>query len=144
MTSTRQRWTAGPTTEAGLDDRAAIRAALTDYCRGWFEADPDAMRRAIHPSLAKFSVDAAPGAPPDLDVLDFETLVGATAAGTGIGRAQARPVEISILGISGSIACAEVRMEAYVEFALLLRAAEGWRIVSTAWRWADGAGPRIE
>ncbi len=46
------------------------------------------------------------------------------------------------VGISGTIACAEARSDAYVELVLLLRTADGWRIVSTAWRWADGAGPR--
>lgn len=35
-----------------------------------------------------------------------------------------------------------IRAEAYVEFVLLVRDGDTWRIVSTAWRWADGAGPR--
>jgi hypothetical protein len=142
MTTMRQAWTAGPTIEASADDRAAIRSAAVDYCRGWFEADPDAMQRAIHPALAKFSVDAGPGAPPRVDVLGFEAMVEATAAGHGVARAGSGRIEISILGVSGSIACVDLRVDAYVEFLLLVRAEEGWRIVSSAWRWSDGAGPR--
>jgi hypothetical protein len=30
----------------------------------------------------------------------------------------------------------------YVEFALLARTSDGWRITGTLWRWATGHGPR--
>jgi Putative lumazine-binding len=137
-----QAWTAGPTVEAGPGDRAAIRAAMVDYCRGWFEADPAAMRRALDPRLAKFSVGADPARSAEADVITFDEMIDATTRGNGVARAGDGSIDISILGVSGSIACAELRVESYVEFVLLLRVADGWRIVSTAWRWGDGAGPR--
>ena len=38
------------------DDDAIVRCAL-DYFEGWFDADPERMRRALHPELAKRSLD---------------------------------------------------------------------------------------
>jgi Putative lumazine-binding len=136
----RQRWTAGPTVEATLEDRARIRAAVLDYFGAWFEGDGRAMRQVLHPALAKYSVGTDPGRSGNLTVISYDELVRATERGAGRPRAGA--VEVSVLGISGTIACAEARSDAYVELVLLLRTADGWRIVSTAWRWADGAGPR--
>ena len=79
-------------------------------------------------------------------------------AGTGLrgrgvaGRAQAgrgrlrdvpaRAIRIEIAGVSGDIANVVVHSAVYVEYVLLARTGEGWRITSTLWRWADGNGPR--
>ena len=38
------------------DEEAIVRCVL-DYFEGWFEADPERMRRALHPDLAKRSLD---------------------------------------------------------------------------------------
>lgn len=138
----RQAWEAGPTIETRLEERAAIRAALDGYGRGWFEADAELIDRVLHPLLAKFSVDADAQRSEGVVVLGRDQMVEAAARGAGVDRAGSGWIDVSILGASGSIACAEVRMEAYVEFALLVRDRGTWRIVSTAWRWADGAGPR--
>ena len=39
------------------DEDAIVRCVL-DYFEGWFEADPERMRRALHPDLAKRSLGA--------------------------------------------------------------------------------------
>ena len=145
MTTTiRQAWTTAPTIEASLDDREAIRRAIDDYLQGWFDADPERMAGAIHPRLAKFAVAVDRDRSAELDVSTFDEMVELTARGAGVARAGDGRFDVSILGVSGTIACAELRSRPYVEYLLLLRAAEGWRIVSTVWRWADGVGPRAD
>lgn len=139
-----EAWTVPPTVEASLDDRAAIRAAVTDYCAGWFQADPGRMARALHPALAKFAVGMDPDRSSSVEVITFDAMIDATARGRGVARVGDGRIDVSILGGSGSIACAEMRADSYVEYILLLRVAEGWRIVSTAWRFADGVGPRVD
>ena len=137
-----QAWATEPTVEAALDERDAIRGALHAYFRGWFEADPRRMRTVLHPRLAKFAVDADTARSAGVVVLGYDEMVEATANGNGVDRAGTGRVDISILGVSGPIASAEARCDAYVEFVLLVREGPDWRIVSSAWRWADGAGPR--
>ena len=44
--------------------------------------------------------------------------------------------------VSGDIASVVVHSAVYVEFVLLARVADRWRIIDSLWRWADGHGPR--
>jgi hypothetical protein len=125
------------------DDAEAIRRCLLDYFEGWFEADPERMERALHPGLAKHALgqDAAHS-----DVLDLTTrdeMVEATRLGVGRSRdLPDRAIRIDIASVSGDIASAIVHSAIYVEYALLARTGDGWRITGTLWRWADGNGPR--
>ena len=41
------------TTAAADVEREAITDAVLDYFEGWFTADAERMRRALHPQLAK-------------------------------------------------------------------------------------------
>ena len=47
---------AGTTPAVTAAVREAVRATVLDYFEGWFEADADRMRRAVHPALAKRQV----------------------------------------------------------------------------------------
>jgi hypothetical protein len=40
------------------------------------------------------------------------------------------------------MASAIVHSAVYVEFVLLARTGDDWRITGTLWRWAEGHGPR--
>lgn len=125
------------------EDDAAIRACLLDYFEGWFDGDADRMDRALHHGLAKHALDQDAARSGTLDVTTKEEMVDATRLGRGKQRdTPDRGIRIEILGVSGDIACASVHSTVYVEYALLARAREGWRITGTLWRWADGHGPR--
>ena len=70
-------------------------------------------------------------------------MVEATARGAGRARdAGDRAIRIDIAGVSGDIASVIVHSAVYVEYALLARTSDGWRITGTLWRWAAGHGPR--
>ena len=139
-------WTAGAIDETvRLDDAAAIERCLRDYFEGWFDGDPARMDRALHPGLAKHAIGQDTGRSDRIDLTTKEEMVEATRSGLGRRRDVAdRAIRIEIASVSGDIASAVVHSAVYVEFALLARTSDGWRITSTLWRWADGHGPRAD
>jgi hypothetical protein len=137
-------WRAEPVDETvSPDDAAAIRGCLLDYFEGWFDGDAARMDRALHAGLAKHALAQGPTRAEVLDVTTKDEMVEATRRGLGRQRdLPDRAIRIDIAGVSGDIASAIVHSAVYVEYALLARTREGWRITGTLWRWADGHGPR--
>jgi hypothetical protein len=137
-------WRADPVDETvSPEDAAAIRRCLLDYFDGWFDGDADRMDRALHPGLAKHALDQDQTRSGGLDVTTKDEMVEATRRGQGKQRDSSdRGIRTDILGVSGDIACASVHSTVYVEYALLARSSDGWRITGTLWRWATGHGPR--
>jgi hypothetical protein len=137
-------WTAKATDETlRPDDAAAITACLLDYFEGWFDGDAGRMDRALHPGLAKHAIGQDSARTETLDLATKEEMVEATRNGRGRQRdVPDRAIRIDVVSVSGDIASVVVHSAVYVEYALLARTGEGWRITSTLWRWADGTGPR--
>jgi hypothetical protein len=137
-------WTAEAVDETlRPDDEAAIRSCLLDYFEGWFDGDPHRMDRALHPGLAKHAIGQDPARSGSLHVTTKNEMVEATRQGRGRQRdVPDRAIRIDIASVSGDIASVIVHSAVYVEYALLARTGDGWRITSTLWRWADGNGPR--
>jgi putative lumazine-binding protein len=137
-------WRAGLVDETIRDgDAAAIRACILDYFDGWFDGDADRMDRALHPALAKHAVGQGAGRGDELDVATKDEMVEATFQGRGRTRdLPERDIRIEIASVSGDIASVIVHSAVYVEYALLARTGDGWKIMSTLWRWAAGHGPR--
>jgi hypothetical protein len=127
------------------DDAAEIERCLLDYFDGWFDGDPARMDRALHPGLAKHAIGQDASRSDRLDVTTKDEMVEATREGLGIQRdLPDRGIRIDIAAVSGDIASAVVHSSVYVEYALLARTADGWRITGTLWRWADGHGPHAD
>jgi hypothetical protein len=125
------------------DDAAAIRACLLDYFEGWFDGDAVRMDRALHPGLAKHALGQDRARSETLDVDTKDSMVKATREGQGRRQdVPDRAIRVDVLGVSGDIACAVVHSAIYVEYSLLARTKDGWRITGTLWRWATGHGPR--
>jgi Putative lumazine-binding len=125
------------------DDAEAIRRCILDYFEGWFEGDADRMDRALHPGLTKHSLVQDRERSETLDVTTKDEMVEATRQGVGRTRdVPDRAIRIDIAGVSGDIASVIVHSAVYVEYALLARTSDGWRITDALWRWADGNGPR--
>jgi hypothetical protein len=138
-----QAWLAAEPPEATPDDLAAIEATILDYFDGWFDGDAVRMDRALHPGLAKHSLGQDADRSDRLDLSTRDEMVEATRRGLGRPRdLPDRAIRIEIACVSGDIASAIVRSAVYVEFVLLARTPDGWRITSTLWHWAEGHGPR--
>jgi hypothetical protein len=113
------------------DEDAIVRCAL-DYFEGWFDADPERMRRALHPGLAKRSLGTS-----GLDQLTASQMVEATAAGSGRGREPgARRIDVHVVEVYGDIATAVVDSNVYREYLHLVRLDGAWRIVNALWAYS--------
>ena len=124
-------------------DHELIGRTVLDYFEGWFDGDATRMDRALHPGLAKHALGQDATRSGVLDVTTKDEMVEATRQGRGRQRdVPDRAIQIEIASLSGDIASVVVHSAVYVEYALLARTADGWRITSTLWRWADGSGPR--
>jgi Putative lumazine-binding len=142
--TTEMAWIAEPVDEAvRAEDAAAITACILDYFEGWFAGDATRMDRALHAGLAKHAVGQDAARSGHLDVTTKGEMVEATSRGMGRLRDVVdRAIRIEIASVSGDIASVIVHSAVYVEYALLVRTRDDWRITSTLWRWADGNGPR--
>ena len=124
-------------------DAAAIRSCILDYFEGWFDGNAARMDRALHPGLAKHALAQGPDRSETLEVTTKDEMVEATRLGRGRRRdTPDRAIRIDIASVSGDIASVIVHSAVYVEYALLARTSDGWRITGTLWRWAAGHGPR--
>lgn len=137
-------WRADPIDETvRTEDETAIRDCLLDYFEGWFDGDPARMDRALHPGLAKHSLGQDPARSDVLDVITKDEMVEATRQAQGRSRDLSdQAIRIDIASVSGDIASAVVHSAVYIEYALLARTSEGWRITAALWRWGAGHGPR--
>lgn len=144
MTTIEMAWRTDPVDETiRPDDAAAIRSCLLDYFEGWFDGDAARMDRALHPGLAKHALAQGPTRAEALDLTTKDEMVDATRLGRGRDRdVPDRAIQVDIAAVSGDIASVIVHSAVYVEYVLLARTSEGWRITGTLWRWADGHGPR--
>lgn len=144
MMTTEMAWTAEAVDETiRPDDAAAIHACLLDYFEGWFDGDVERMDRALHPALAKMSIGQGADRSQVPDVDTKETMVEATRGGQG--RLRDRPdraIRIDVTAVSGNIASAVVHSAVFIDFVLLYRTRDGWKITQALWQWAPGNGPR--
>jgi Putative lumazine-binding len=138
-------WTTDATDETiRPDDAAAIQSCILDYFEGWFDGDASRMDRALHPGLAKHALGQGPTRAEVLDVTTKDEMVELTRQGRGRQRdTPDRGIRIDIASVSGDIASVVVHSAVYVEYALLARTSDGWRITGTLWHWAAGHGPRV-
>jgi Putative lumazine-binding len=110
------------------DEDAIVRCAL-DYFEGWFDADRERMRRALHPDLAKRSLGRE-----GLDQLTASQMVEATSAGAGRGREPGeRRIDVHVVEVYGDIATAVVDSNVYREYLHLVRTDGDWKIVNALW-----------
>ena len=111
-----------------LEEDAVVRCAL-DYFEGWFDADPERMRRALHPDLAKRSLDGEA-----LDQVTARGMIDATSAGSGRERDPgAGRIDVRVVDVHGAIAAVVVDSNVYREYLHLVRTEDGWKIVNALW-----------
>jgi Putative lumazine-binding len=126
------QWTA----KNGAADDNAISDVVLDYFEGWFDGDPQRMRRALHPDLVKRPGRVDHSVAGTLGTLTAREMIDRTAAGVGRTRdVPDRAIDVEVVDSHGDIACATVRSAVYHEYVHLVQTREGWKIVNTLWQW---------
>lgn len=121
------------THEVTTTEETAVVEAVLDYFEGWFDGDAARMERALHPGLAKRSLE---GDGRTLDETTAEWMIDATRQGLGRERGQGdRRIEVEVEDVYGAIANATVRSAVYREYVQLARTEDGWKIVNALWQW---------
>jgi Putative lumazine-binding len=114
---------------------ADVTRTVEDYFLGWYDADPERMRRALHPDLAKRSHVAREDAPPTIRAVTASQMIGWTGDGEGRTTDPAeRRLEILVDEVHDTIASVRVHAAPYIEYLHLARTADGWRIVNALWQ----------
>jgi hypothetical protein len=89
------------------------------------------MERALHPDLAKRSLDGDA-----LDHLTAPEMIAATEEGRGKRRDPGkREIDVRVVEVCEEIATVVVHSNVYREYLHLARTREGWKIVNALWRW---------
>jgi hypothetical protein len=137
-------WKAGVVDEEITPEvEAEIRATCLDYFDGWFDGDAVRMDRALHPALAKICIGQDKDRAEIADVDTKETMVEATRQGRGRARdLPDRKIRVDVTARSGNIASAVIHSAVYIDYVLLYRTTDGWKITEALWQWAPGNGPR--
>ena len=116
-------------------ERQAVVEVALDYFEGWFTADVERMRRALHPGLAKRRL-----ADDERELAESTAtgMVEATAAGEALRRGDdPGPIVVEVVDLYDRIATVVVRSDVYREYLHLARTSDGWRIVNALWAWTD-------
>ena len=113
----------------------AITATALDYIEGWFTADGDRMRRALHPEFIKRRVVTDIGTGEQaVQELDAETMVRATVQGGGRGT-WAGPMDFRVTILDRYQDMADVRVVSplYVDYLHVVKWGDRWVILSVMW-----------
>ncbi len=125
---------APPASAASPADLAAIEATCFDYVDGQLEGDPDRVKRALHPDLAKRRVT---GDTPDerlgLQRMSREELVDLTKRGALKTPRAEWNRSCKILDVAGNVAAVRVETPWFVDYFHMGKYGERWIIVNAMW-----------
>lgn len=125
---------ATPAPAASPADVAAIEATCFDYVDGQLEGDPERVKRALHPDLAKRRVL---GDTPDerlgLQRMSREELVDLTRRGALKTPREQWDRSCKILDVAGNAAAVRVETPWFVDYFHMGKFGERWVIVNALW-----------
>lgn len=113
-------------------DTVAVRAAALDYVEGWFTADADRMRRALHPELVK----QMPLPDGSLQGSTADELVEMTRMAGGADRDWSDAIEV--LAIFDDVAAVRADVPGWVDLLHIVRTDGEWQIIHVLWDLRDG------
>ena len=125
------------------EDSLAIRQVALDYIEGWYEGNPERMRRALFPDLAKRVVESD-GRNSVVRNTTAEQLVQAAAHGEGTATPPAEQVkDIVILDVFQSAASVRITATDWVDYLHVGRVDGRWVIINVLWEWTEEAKARM-
>lgn len=122
-------------------DIRAIHGAVEDYYGGWYEANPERMKRCLHEGLAKRAIKRDDAGKEYLRHLSKKMMVEATAKGGGRDTpADKQTWAIATLDCYEEIATVRVAAGEYMEYIHLARQDGQWQIVNVLYTSNRGIG----
>lgn len=112
-------------------DVDGITATVRDYYEGWCAADPERMRRALHPRLAKRHVEPGTDGSWTLEDLSRDEMVDFTAGRTP--RDPLPPFEVLVMDGHGCSAVARGSSADFLDYLQLGRFGDRWQILNVMW-----------
>jgi hypothetical protein len=115
--------------EVRESDESAIRVVARAYLESWLDGDPERMRGALHPMLAKRGLDyGTDSAPTAVHHLDADYMIESAARGPR--RQFGRTCEITILDLGDNVASVKVVSEPFVDYLHLVKIDDRWSILN--------------
>jgi hypothetical protein len=117
------------------DDREGVRLAALDYLEGLYNADPDRIRRSVHPSLVKrgFSKETGSSAYAE-SPMSFDQLIKVAETWNRDKKRDTSIREVKVLDVLDQTAVAQVRAAWGVDHMLLAKYGGRWQIVQILWQ----------
>ncbi|MBN1498867.1 MAG: nuclear transport factor 2 family protein [Spirochaetes bacterium] len=114
----------------GHTDLDAIEKPIFDYVEGWYDKDPERMKKGLHPDLAKRSID--PAKSNGINKMDLPSLLSIVHQYGG-QNAETRIIDIKILDVYQNIATAKVTTNDYIDYVQLGYMSNKWMIINVLW-----------
>jgi hypothetical protein len=115
-------------------EKEAIKQAALDYMEGWYEGSAERMERALHPDLVKRRMKELPTGKNILDTVSALSMIEYARAGFGKGKPVAEHgVEVKVLDVYKTIACAKALSDEYVDYLHLVKHNGTWKIANVLW-----------
>jgi len=127
--------------QASLADVEGMTVACRDYVEGWYDGDPERMRRCLHPDLVKRTLlhDPDTGAWRLRRSTSAAMMVKYTQDGGGSEvPATERRHQIIVDDVFRHVACARVISPLYVDYVQLAQTDGRWQLVNVLWELRDG------
>ena len=130
-----------PVMPATPEDLASIEKVCQDYASGWFNADEDRIRQALHPGLVKRTNwhDLQDGTFKLGRSLDAEEMIRYTRDGGGSAlQEHEKEYEVTILDVFRDIASAKVSSWPYMDYLHLVKMDGRWQILNVLYKVRQG------
>ena len=124
-----------PALDATAADLEGIEAVALDYIDGYYTADCDRMKSALHPELAKRIVAKDPETGESrLINMNAEQLVEVTTAGGGQHYlAEQRLNDVEILDVYGDVASVKITAAEWIDYMHVAKVDGEWKIINVLW-----------
>lgn len=123
--------------DAAAADRAAVRAAVLDYVEGVYDAEPDRIRRSVHPEMAKRGFARRSSDEPYREIpMTFEQLVNLAATYNADGSRVPKdaPKDIVLFEVLDKTATIKLTASWGVDYMHLAKYDGEWKIVNVLWQ----------
>ena len=118
-----------------MEGKLDIERTALDYIEGWFDGDASRMERALHPELAKRSLQHRKDGSEELETITAREMIEDTASGQGKSQAVGDlGIEVTVDRVIGDSATATVDSAIYVDYLQLVHTVAGWKIVNVLWQ----------